>query len=250
MAAPDPMDVDSRPSGNGDGQVLGEIEVKTATNDGGAGSHKAPRLDLSPVSKDSPLTGTDEQDNPNPSADSGYNSPPGNLTAHDGPLPQPPAIAGTSTASPRPASPLPIQDEIVCAPYCRNPLPKGNPRLDDGEPEPQFAPITTTKRRSSPRKVTVKTPDARTAQADSKLKDGDEEAAIPSERRNPKRTASAMAQPQVVEGPSHDDILEETLKPMEPEELEQWTGWIELESEPVGHPCSCGPRMSTLCGLN
>ena len=64
----------------------------------------------------------------------------------------------------------------------------------------------------------------------------DEEDTALSARRNPKRTASAMASPRAVKEFDHEDILDETLKPIEAEELEEWTGWIELESEPVRHP--------------
>ena len=52
-------------------------------------------------------------------------------------------------------------------------------------------------------------------------------------RRNPKRKASEPIK--AVEGPSA-NLLEEALKPLEPAEIEQWEGWVELESEPVSTP--------------
>lgn len=50
-------------------------------------------------------------------------------------------------------------------------------------------------------------------------------------RRNPKRKAS--------ETPKHttnlpDNLLEEALAPLSAKDIEDWEGWIELESEPVG----------------
>jgi ubiquitin carboxyl-terminal hydrolase L5 len=49
-------------------------------------------------------------------------------------------------------------------------------------------------------------------------------------RRNPKRKASEPAKR--LDGlPS--DLLEEALKPLAQAEIEEWEGWIELESEPV-----------------
>lgn len=49
-------------------------------------------------------------------------------------------------------------------------------------------------------------------------------------RRNPKRKASEP--PKRLDGlPS--DLLEEALKPLTQAEIEEWEGWIELESEPV-----------------
>lgn len=49
------------------------------------------------------------------------------------------------------------------------------------------------------------------------------------QRRNPKRKAGAPPQNHTVP----DKLLEEALKPLSSEEIEEWDGWIELESEPV-----------------
>lgn len=51
------------------------------------------------------------------------------------------------------------------------------------------------------------------------------------QRRNPKRKAAAPPQSHVLP----DDLLEEALKPLTSEDLDEWDGWIELESEPVSH---------------
>ncbi|KAK5995753.1 Ubiquitin carboxyl-terminal hydrolase 2 [Cladobotryum mycophilum] len=49
-------------------------------------------------------------------------------------------------------------------------------------------------------------------------------------RRNPKRKASeAASQPPNLP----DNLLEEALKPLTSEDIEEWDGWIELESEPA-----------------
>lgn len=49
-------------------------------------------------------------------------------------------------------------------------------------------------------------------------------------RRNPKRKASEPAKQLSL---ASSDLLEEALRPLEPAEIEEWEGWIELESEPV-----------------
>lgn len=48
-------------------------------------------------------------------------------------------------------------------------------------------------------------------------------------RRNAKRKAALS--PQVPDVPNN--LLEEALKPLDSAEIEDWGGWIELESEPV-----------------
>jgi len=47
------------------------------------------------------------------------------------------------------------------------------------------------------------------------------------QRRNPKRKAA----PEVFDLP--DDLLDKALAPMGPEELDEWEGWVELESDPA-----------------
>ncbi|XWW99963.1 hypothetical protein V2A60_007977 [Cordyceps javanica] len=49
------------------------------------------------------------------------------------------------------------------------------------------------------------------------------------QRRNPKRKAAAPPQSHVLP----DDLLEEALKPLTSNDIEDWDGWIELESEPA-----------------
>lgn len=53
------------------------------------------------------------------------------------------------------------------------------------------------------------------------------------QRRNPPRKATASPLPEV---PLPDDVLLEAFAPMRPEELQQWRGWTEVESEPVSSP--------------
>lgn len=57
-------------------------------------------------------------------------------------------------------------------------------------------------------------------------------------RRNPKRTASsALMDAPLSDIPIPDNLLEEALAPLTQEELNEWKGWIEFESDPVslGH---------------
>lgn len=61
-------------------------------------------------------------------------------------------------------------------------------------------------------------------------------------RRNPKRKASEAAN-QLNDLP--DKLLDEALARLSAQEIEEWEGWIELESEPVGFPHLCGARKLT-----
>jgi hypothetical protein len=77
-------------------------------------------------------------------------------------------------------------------------------------------------------------------------------------RRNPKRSAAVSVEPKPADAPRLEDILDATLEPMTEEELEEWEGWVELESEPVRlRSSACGgdpskvpvvpsPRLLTL----
>lgn len=57
-------------------------------------------------------------------------------------------------------------------------------------------------------------------------------------RRNPKRKANEAASDAVqINGR---ELLEEALQPLSLKDIEEWEGWIELESEPVSksvHSC-------------
>ncbi|OAA73648.1 ubiquitin carboxyl-terminal hydrolase [Cordyceps fumosorosea ARSEF 2679] len=55
------------------------------------------------------------------------------------------------------------------------------------------------------------------------------EPAVGDQRRNPKRKAAAPPQSHVLP----DNLLEEALKPLTSADIEEWDGWIELESEPA-----------------
>ena len=52
-------------------------------------------------------------------------------------------------------------------------------------------------------------------------------------RRNPKRKASESSKH--LDGMPA-DLLQEALRPLDQKEIEEWDGWIELESEPVSPP--------------
>lgn len=49
-------------------------------------------------------------------------------------------------------------------------------------------------------------------------------------QRNPKRRASEASK---VAMPFSGDALEEAIAPLKAEDIEEWDGWIEMESEPV-----------------
>lgn len=49
-------------------------------------------------------------------------------------------------------------------------------------------------------------------------------------RRNPKRKAAEAARESIN---LPDNLLDEALRPLTPTDIEEWEGWVELESEPV-----------------
>lgn len=49
-------------------------------------------------------------------------------------------------------------------------------------------------------------------------------------RRNPKRKAAEVARESIN---LPDNLLDEALRPLTPTDIEEWDGWVELESEPV-----------------
>jgi ubiquitin carboxyl-terminal hydrolase L5 len=51
-------------------------------------------------------------------------------------------------------------------------------------------------------------------------------------RRNPKRKASETV---LALAKLPDNLLEEALSPLTARDIEEWEGWVELESEPVSH---------------
>lgn len=55
-------------------------------------------------------------------------------------------------------------------------------------------------------------------------------------RRNPKRKAQEQAEEQAKALNIPENLLEEALAPMTPEEIQEWEGWQELESDPVRSP--------------
>ncbi|KAM3508192.1 hypothetical protein MY10362_001325 [Beauveria mimosiformis] len=74
-------------------------------------------------------------------------------------------------------------------------------------------------------RVRSKKPDGKTDPRTMSLSDS----ATSNKRRNPKRKAAAPPQSHVLP----DNLLEEALKPLTPDDIEDWDGWIELESEPA-----------------
>lgn len=70
-----------------------------------------------------------------------------------------------------------------------------------------------------------KKPDGKTASRKMSQSDLDHKG----KRRNPKRKAAAPPESHVLP----DNLLEEAMKPLTFEDIEEWDGWIELESEPV-----------------
>lgn len=59
-------------------------------------------------------------------------------------------------------------------------------------------------------------------------------------RRNPKRKAN---EPSKLLNDLPADLLSEALKPLEPNEIEEWDGWVELESEPVSDRLPTSAQM-------
>jgi ubiquitin carboxyl-terminal hydrolase L5 len=55
-------------------------------------------------------------------------------------------------------------------------------------------------------------------------------------RRNPKRKAAEVARESIN---LPDNLLDEALRPLTPTDIEEWDGWVELESEPVSIAHSC-----------
>ncbi|KAM0667873.1 hypothetical protein MY8738_007359 [Beauveria namnaoensis] len=74
-------------------------------------------------------------------------------------------------------------------------------------------------------RVRSKKPDGKTDPRTMSLSDS----ATSHKRRNPKRKAAAPPQSHALP----DNLLEEALKPLTPDDIEDWDGWIELESEPA-----------------
>lgn len=208
MTASDPMDVD--PTGNGE-------EVRTS--------------DPSPLPKDLHLPETDESHNTTTRAKSKTLSPSKEPLANDKGC-KPSQFTKHASVPSEPSSPETIQDEIVVGQRHKpSPQPEGKPVND--KPDTQAEPATPSNPQRT-KKIIIKKAAATptpTTQARFELKG--EEPASPTSRRNPKRTASAMAQRQPTNESSHEEILDATLMPVEGKELEDWAGWAELESEPV-----------------
>ena len=64
-------------------------------------------------------------------------------------------------------------------------------------------------------------------------------------RHNPKRKAAVEVSSRNHAEHSTDNLLEEALKPLTAQEIEEWEGWIELESEPVSPPPPPPPQKQT-----
>ena len=223
MTTSDPMDVDHRPPENGEG---------------------GPTSDRSPLSKDTPLPGTDEPHKPDTSVKSKSPPPPKEPVAHDKGIERsdPKKDTSESSISYNPGS---VQDEIVVGQHHKpNPQSKRKPNYE--RPDEQVELVIPSKPLSSEGEATTKMAATPAPTTQAKFEPKDEDAATPNARRNPKRAASAMAQIQPVKESSHGEILDATLKPVEAKELEDWLGWVELESEPVRPLRSHGLGVSIL----
>lgn len=232
MSASKPMDIDPRPSVNGVEADSRGGEVKVASFDGAADSHQAPHTDPSSRPSGPRLPGVGDQDRPGDIPHAGDQPSQKDAIANDASTGRITPERSTQDVSRRDSSPEPILDEIVVATRRRS-LSQDKPQSSDEneKPEAQFAPVTPTERQTSETREAAKTPNVGTTQARFELKD--DEATITATRRNPKRDAAEMVEPQTTDPPGHEELLDDALAPMKAEELEEWDGWVELESEPV-----------------
>ena len=232
MSASDPMDIDPRPSENGVEADSREGEVKASSFDGAADPHEEPHSDLSSRPSGPHLPGVNDQGKPDGTTQAGdQQSQKDALPNHDS-VGRSTPVRGARDVSRRNSSPDRILDEIVVATRRRSPSQDRQESNDEiKKPEARFVPVTPAERQSPETKETVKTSEADTTQARFELKDDD--VTTTATRRNPKRDAAEMAEPQAMDTRSHEELLDEALAPMKTEEFEEWEGWVELESEPV-----------------
>ncbi|CAI4214626.1 unnamed protein product [Parascedosporium putredinis] len=59
-------------------------------------------------------------------------------------------------------------------------------------------------------------------------------AASPPSRRNPKRSASKLPAATLTPAEIPENVMDAALAPLDPNELDEWTGWAVFESDPVG----------------
>lgn len=228
MSASEPMDVDPRPSKNG----VEDGEVKAASFDGAADSHETRHPNSFPRHSGPCVPGVSNQGKPNsihctedqpsrnnPVASNAYNR-------RQTPSQDTQGVSRYGSSSDI------ILDEIVVATRRRSPSQDESQSGDENEkPEARFIPVTPAEHQSPETREAAKASDVDTTQARFELKD--DEATITATTRNPKRDAAEMAGPQATEAPGHEELLDAALAPMKAEELDEWEGWVELESEPV-----------------
>lgn len=231
MATAESMNISPKRSKENEGMGHEEIKVKTTSNNGRMGSEEALQSNLSLLPNGSSMQKTGEPGTPDAGISSGNRLPSEILKTGDEMMDLSAVTEDTPDTSSHLGSLGPAQNEIVVATHCRTTTEAGA-IPSDSVSEARFEPIKPAKPCDS-REGTQKAHDVPTSRIKLKVNVKDEEATIPTARRNPKRTASSMIQPHAMAESKSDEILEETLKPLEEGELENWPGWIELESEPV-----------------
>ena len=114
--------------------------------------------------------------------------------------------------------------------------PKSAPQPDDHQPTAPFL------RRSARRttRPSYLSPDRAPPRAKAKKRPPSSAKMTAPARRNPKRKAN---EPSKFLSDLPSDLLSEALKPLEPNEIEEWEGWVELESEPVSHRLPTSSQM-------
>ena len=232
MSASDPMDIDPRPSENGVETDSRDGEVKAASFNEAANPHEAPHSDPSSQTSGPRLPGVSCQGKSDSTTHAGDQPSQKDAIIKDNSVGRPTPAWDTQSVSCRNSSPEIILDEIIVATRRRSPSQDKQQSSDENEkPEARFVPVTPAERQSPETKEAAKAPEADTTQARFELKDDD--ATTTATRRNPKRDAAEMAKSQAMDTRGHEELLDEALAPMRAEELEEWEGWVELESEPV-----------------
>lgn len=242
MSASEPMDVDPRPSEKCVQEGSGDGEVKVASFDGVADSHETGDSNPPPRHSGPCLPGLGYQGKPGSIPSAGGKPSRNDAVASNASNRRPTPVQNTQDTSRRDSSPDIILDEIVVATRRRSPSQDESQSSDENEKsEARFVPVTPAKHQSPETRRAAKASDVDTTQARFELKD--DEAAVTATGRNPKRDAAEMAEPQAMEAPEHEELLDAALAPMKAEELDEWEGWVELESEPVRPLC---PRIKTI----
>jgi hypothetical protein len=100
----------------------------------------------------------------------------------------------------------------------------------EGEPAPLQNEQPQPLRRSGRQPVKPKRLDSSDSAYESPSKKSKVPNTSPGRRRNPKRKVSQQCE---LVGHLPANLLEEALKPLDTNDIEEWEGWVELESDPV-----------------